>query len=306
MRSEQEQGDAGASPLVPRISVIVPHYQDLASLDLCLSALQTQALAPYEIIVADNASPVGLDAVVQVIAGRARLVHVPQKGAGPARNGGAAAASGEILAFTDCDCIPAPDWLREGVAALPGWDMIGGRMEVLVDNPDDMTPTEAFEKVLAFDNEGYVLKKGFTVTANLLCTRQVFADVGDFRVGVSEDIEWCQRARGKGFRLGYAAGAVVGHPARRTWPELLNKWRRANRELFLLSKSQRLGGIRYVAMSMLLPASIVVHAALILRSRILTREKDKRGALSVLVRLRMWRLMNSLQLAFNQKSTSSG
>ena len=198
------------------------------------------------------------------------------------------------------------DWLRHGVAALDQWDLVGGRMEVLVDDPERMTPTEAFEAVFAFNNERYIRHKGFTVTANLLCRREVFQAVGGFGVGVSEDVEWCLRAAGKGFRLGYAPDAVIGHPARRTWPDLLAKWRRTNREGFLLSASKPLGVARFVARSLLLPASILVHAPVILRSQVLKRREDKRGALSILVRLRMWRLMHSLQLAFNQKTTSGG
>lgn len=290
----------------PRISVIVPHFQDLARLDLCLSALQNQTLLPYEIIVADNASPVGVEAVQKVIAGRAQLVVVLQKGAGPARNGGAAVASGETLAFTDCDCIPMPDWLSKGIEALSDWDLVGGRMEVLVDDPDHMTSPEAFETVFAFNNEQYIRKKNFTVTANLLCRRETFVAVGGFGVGVSEDVEWCLRAASIGFRLGYATGAVVGHPARQTWPDLRNKWRRINGESFLLTKSQPFGTVRFAARSLLLPASILVHAAVILRSRTLKRGQDKLGALSILVRLRMWRMVHSLQLTLNQKTTSEG
>ena len=304
MRSGQEQDGKDASPPAPRISVIVPHYQDLVSLDLCLAALQAQTLAPHEIIVADNASPVGADAVAKAIAGRARLVVVSEKGAGPARNGGVAAATGDVLAFTDCDCQPEADWLRRGVEALTQWDLVGGRMVVLVDDPEHMTPTEAFEAVFAFNNERYVHRKGFTVTANLLCRREVFQAVGGFGVGVSEDVEWCRRAVGKGFKLGYADEAVVGHPARRTWPELLAKWRRTNREGFLLSASKPLGVARFVARSLLLPVSILVHAPVILRSKALKRREDRRGALSILIRLRMWRLAHSLQLALNQKTAS--
>jgi GT2 family glycosyltransferase len=242
---------------------------------------------------------VGLPAVEAAVAGRARVVAVPQKGAGPARNGGVAAATGEVLAFTDCDCRPDPDWLRRGMEAQGQWDLVGGRMLVLVDDPERMTPTEAFEAVFAFNNERYIRKKGFTVTANLFCRREVFLAVGDFGVGVSEDVEWCLRAAGKGFSLGYAPAAVVGHPARRTWPDLLSKWRRTNREGFLLSRSQPFGVARFLARSLLLPVSALAHAPLVLRAPMLRRPADRRGALFVLFRLRLWRMFDSIRLAFN-------
>jgi glycosyltransferase involved in cell wall biosynthesis len=210
------------------VSVVVPHFNDLVGLDLCLSGLrrQTYPESAYEIIVADNASPQGPAAVSAVIGDRARLVVVPEKGAGPARNGGAALAGGEILAFIDSDCRPDPDWLTQGVEALGACDFVGGRVEVLVDDVHRMTASEAFERVFAFDNEAYVTRKGFSVSANLFCPRALFDAVGGFAVGVSEDVDWCHRALKAGYRIGYAPRAVIGHPARRTWTDLLKKWRR--------------------------------------------------------------------------------
>src|ERR1700760_4215537 len=116
-----------------QISVIVPHYNDLEGLDICLAALgrQTYPAERMEIVVADNASPQGLAAVEQAVAGRARVVTVNQRGAGPARNGGAAASRGEILAFIDSDCRADPDWLAEGLKALESCDIAGGSVAVL-------------------------------------------------------------------------------------------------------------------------------------------------------------------------------
>ena len=74
----------------PRISVVVPHFEDLANLDKCLSALEHQTVPAdqFEIIVADNNSSCGRPTVEQAIAGRALLVTVGERGAGPTRNGG--------------------------------------------------------------------------------------------------------------------------------------------------------------------------------------------------------------------------
>jgi glycosyltransferase involved in cell wall biosynthesis len=103
-----------------KVSVIMPHYEDLDGLRKCLAALdaQTYPRHDFEIVVGDNGSPSGPDNVANVIAGRARLVTIGERGAGPARNGAVAASSGEILAFTDSDCVPEPQWLSAGLAAL--------------------------------------------------------------------------------------------------------------------------------------------------------------------------------------------
>src|SRR3954468_12291438 len=109
---------------LPFVSVIVPHYQDLAGLEICLAALaaQTYPADRFEIVLADNNSPVGLPAVEAGVRGRASVVLVTEKGAGPARNGAVAASKGEVLAFIDSDCVAEPGWLAAGVQALERFD----------------------------------------------------------------------------------------------------------------------------------------------------------------------------------------
>ncbi|MET3528133.1 glycosyltransferase family 2 protein [Phenylobacterium koreense] len=283
----------------PEVSVVVPHFHDLESLAQCIAALERQSLRAetFEIVVADNASPEGEAAVAALLGGRARLVTVAERGAGPARNGGVAQARGRILAFTDCDCRPEPEWLEKGLEALRGFDFVGGRMKVLVDDPQKMTPAEAFEAEFAFNNEAYVKQKGFTVTANLFCPREVFDRVGGFRVGVSEDFDWSHRALGQGFRLGYAEMAVVGHPARRSWPDLQKKWRRLNAETYAIYAAERGGKLRWLLRSLALPGSALAHTPRILTSRKLHHPRDRLLALAVLYRLRLWRFWDALRLA---------
>jgi len=282
----------------PRISVVIPHYQDLDGLANCLARLERQTFprTDFEIVVADNASPVGEAAVAAVIDGRARLVVCAERGAGPARNAGVAASSGEILAFTDSDCLPEPGWLEGGAAALERCDFVGGRMEVTVADPARMAATEAFETVFAFDNEKYVRTMGFTVTANLFCARKVFDAVGGFRVGVSEDKDWSHRARDAGYRIGYAADAVVGHPARRTWDDLQRKWRRLNQESFALALDRPGGRLRWFLRLLALPLSAVAHTPRVLSSGALPDGRRKMAALGVLYRLRLWRFADGLRL----------
>lgn len=288
----------------PRVSVIIPHYRDLGGLDLCLKALaqQTYLSDDFEIIVADNNSPEGEAAVAEVIAGRARLTVVREKGAGPARNGGVALARGEILAFTDSDCVPEAEWLAEGLAALPAYDFIGGRVTVLVDDPAQMSGAEAFERVFAFDFKTYITKKGFTGAGNLFCPRAVFDEVGGFRVGVSEDVEWSQRARGKGLRLGYAPRAIVGHPARRNWDELWGKWRRVNAETYGLYRERPAGNLKWLARSLALPLSAVLHTPRVFASDQLSTAGQRLGAVATLFKLRFWRLGDALRLLRQRES----
>lgn len=288
----------------PKVSVVVPHYNDLKSLDLCLEALSNQTFAreDVEIVVADNASPQGEAALRELIAGRARLVVVEMRGAGPARNGGVAASRGTILAFTDCDCQPDSAWLAEGVRVLEEADFVGGRMDVLVDDPQHLTAAEAFEMEFAFDNEGYVKRAGFTVTANLFCSRELFDAVGGFEVGVPEDKEWCARARSMGYKIGYAPGAIVGHPARRSWDELFAKWRRLSSEAFTLAVQEPGGRRRWLLKTCALPMSALAHTPRVLASRRLVTFRQKAAALAALYRLRIWRCIDGLRLLAAERS----
>lgn len=273
------------------ISVIVPHYDDLARLDRCLDALsrQTVARARYEIVVADNMSPCGEWRVRAAIGKRARLVMAPKKGAGPARNAGVAAARGDVLAFTDADCVPEPGWLAAGLAGLVDREVVGGCMTVLCERSQPRSGAEAFETVFAFQNRRYVEEEGFSVTANLFCRRATFDATGPFGAGLSEDRDWCLRAGAMGFRIGYRADAVVGHPARADWPALLAKWRRLQAELFANARLRRGGRLRWLMASAAMPLSIAAHLPRLLLSPALSGGGERLRGCATLARLRLWR-----------------
>ncbi|MFA5988451.1 MAG: glycosyltransferase [Sphingomonas sp.] len=292
-----------AAAAMPDICVVVPHYNDLARLDLCLAALERQTVprGRFEIVVADNMSPCGLAAVEQVIAGRARLAACAERGAGPTRNTGVAATQCPLLAFTDSDCVPAPDWLAQGVAALSNADVVGGEMVVTVRVAGQRSGAEAFEQLFAFDNRRYVERLGFTVTANLFTRRAVFGAVGGFRTQVSEDAEWCARATAQGFSLSYAAGAVVAHPARENWEQLLNKWRRMQQERFCLMAGQPWGRVRWWLRSLALPFSAVAHAPRVLLSAGLDSWGERWRALGTLFAVRLWRFADAQRLMIGRR-----
>lgn len=286
------------------VSVVVPHYNDPAGLARCIDALMHQTFPAdrFEVVVADNRSEMGLDAVVAAVAampgtgGRVRVVDAPEQGAGPARNAGVAASRGAILAFTDSDCVPVAGWLAAGVAGVDDATVVGGKVRVLVDDPARRTPVEAFETVFAFRFDQYIAKKGFTGSGNLFCTRRLFDRVGGFGNGLSEDVDWSHRARAAGARIVYVEAAEIGHPARRTWAELARKWDRITRETYLLHAERGQGG-RFVLRTLALPLSIVAHVPRVLTHPDLSGLGERIGALGVLVRSRLSRTLDGLRLA---------
>ena len=274
----------------PHVSVVIPHYNDLDGLRICASLLERQTLPrdQFEIVVADNNSDCGLDAVREAAPG-ARVVAAPIQGAGPARNQGVSAAQGAVLAFLDSDCAPEARWLEEGLAGLSGFDFIGGQVITTAQNPASPNPVEAFEIVFNFNFRRYVEVVGFTGTGNMFVRRDVFDRVGGFRAGVSEDMDWCFRARALGLRLGYADRAIVGHPARRNWAELERRWARILVESYASFSERPYGRLVYAVKALGMPLSVVPHTVRIFRSPRLPNWSVKIGAVWVLLRVRIWR-----------------
>ncbi|MBA7561590.1 hypothetical protein ES708_03229 [subsurface metagenome] len=280
-------------------SVVIPHYNDLANLRRCLDLLERQDLGQsFEVIVVDNGSALSWAEIEATVAGRARLIACAERGAGPARNAGIAAALADQLAFVDSDCRPEPEWLGAGLAALKRWDFVGGQVNVDVEDSANLTPVEAFECVFAFRFKDYIEKKRFTGTGNLFARRAVFDAVGGFKAQVSEDVEWSHRALAAGFTLGFEPRAVVGHPARRTWAELLRKWDRMNSEGFLLAQQRAGGRLRWLARSWVVLLSVGPHAFKVARASALPRWRDRRAAIWVLARLRIYRFLAAHRIAF--------
>lgn len=284
----------------PFVSVVIPHYNDLDRLRVCHARLLAQSWPheQFEIVVADNNSACGL-AAVQQAAPSALVVPAPIQGAGPARNAGIAASHGTVIALIDSDCVPEPDWIAEGVAALDRFDFVGGRVGTFAQFPERPTPVEAYEIVFNFNFRRYIETVGFTGTGNMFVPREVFDRVGGFRAVVAEDMEWSFRARGLGYRLGYADLAVVGHPARRTWTELERRWDRMLHEDIALIQEQPYGRLRFALKALAMPASVLPHAAKVLYGTELPSMRAKLGAIGVLTRLRLWRAARMLRLVFD-------
>jgi glycosyltransferase involved in cell wall biosynthesis len=285
----------------PRVSVVIPHYNDLSNLDNCLSLLHDQTLArsEYEVIVADNNSVCGIDSVRNIAAARATVINAPTQGAGPARNAGVAAGRGAILAFIDSDCRPACDWLERGLAAVANSAIVGGDVVVEPQTPGHLTAVEAFEAVFAFRFEMYINRKGFTGSGNMFVHRTVFETVGGFKSGVSEDVEWCQRAARHGLQPVYDATVIVGHPARHTWAELQRKWRRTTREAFLLNVQRPYGRLRWFLRGFAVLASAIVHTPKLIASSRVSRYRDRLAAVPVLFGIRIFRFVEMNKLLFS-------
>lgn len=210
-----------------KASVIIPTYRDWPRLLLCLDALARQTLprSEFEIIVIDNDpdahTPPPLPPDV-------RCLHQPQGYSYAARNAGVQRAAGEVLAFTDADCLPEPDWLTTGLAVLaehPEWGLVAGRIEVFSDTENMVM---RYEALFEFQQETWVRQMRFGATANLFVRRAACAAAGGFNATMKSggDSDFCRRCGALGWVIGYAAAPCIRHPSRHTVAEVLQKNRR--------------------------------------------------------------------------------
>lgn len=209
----------------PLISVIIPVKNDAARLRVCLAALGRQTLPAerWEVVVADNGSDQDDPAAVVACFPGVRCVIERKPGASAARNRAIAESRGRVLAFTDADCIPAPDWLERGLGrleAMGGAGMVAGRISVFPRDRKRPNFLELFDMAWAFDQPMFVARGKFGATANLWADRDGVAAAGGFDESIpyyGEDVDLCVRLGRMGRPLVYAADVVVEHPARHQW-----------------------------------------------------------------------------------------
>lgn len=212
----------------PFVSVIIPVYNDYDRLLLCLRCLQNQSYPQenYEIIVVDNGSTSSLKS--HLLPEDIILLEEPQIGSYAARNKGLSIARGEIIAFTDSDCQPMPDWIEMGVKWLlsnHNCGLVGGRIKVFPQNPEKLTISEFYESLAAFPQAKYIREYNFSAGANTFTFKHVIDNAGDFSQNLksSGDAEWGNRVYDQGYKLLYAEDVIVLHPARHSLRELWAK-----------------------------------------------------------------------------------
>ena len=204
----------------PFVSVIIPVFNDCVRLGVCLAALQRQSYPKdrIEIIVVDNGSNNGIELLAKqypfVV-----LISEAEPGSYSARNTGIAHAQGEIVVFTDADCIPDNDWIEKGVNRLtntPGCGLVTGDLELFFKDPQKLTPVELFLDSFSEYRESVLREVQWGATANIFTYREVINRVGRFNEVLKSggDQEWGNRIFFSGLKLVHDPEVRVKHPAR--------------------------------------------------------------------------------------------
>ncbi len=215
----------------------------------------------WELIIINNASTdqtaIVLERFKKDFTGNFTIVNESRKGASFARNSGWMAAKGDIIASTDDDCYPEPDFLRQIERCFnenPRTGFLGGR--VLLYDPDDYPITiKTVMEAKKFEPFNYI-GAGEVIGANLSFRREALVQVGGYNENfgpgtdfVAEDIEIAMRILYKGWEGLYDPRPVVWH----------HHGRKEEHEVAKLKKQYRLGNGAYLAKAFLTPNARSVY-----------------------------------------------
>lgn len=229
--------DAVRSGQRPLVTVVVITHNSAQYLGHCLHALCRQTFADLEILVVDDGSTDGTEALVRAI-DDPRVVYLrnaSQEGRPRARNQGIARATGEWLFFTDADCLPIRTWVEEGVQTFRERHCAGveGRTRPVE------APTLAQRSVVNEDG-------GQWQTCNIAYRREVLVSAGGFDeryVDAYEDRDMALRVLRLG-RIEFCPDMLVFHATIPwTWQGAINNAHRSRDRVRLIVEHNDRAGV---------------------------------------------------------------
>src|SRR6476660_5093305 len=206
-------------PKTPFVSVIVCSYNGGHTLAACLDSLGKLNYPAYEVILVDDGST---DDTAYVAAQFpwVRYIHQTNHGLSYARNAGAAAAKGEVLAYTDSECMADVDWLYYLIGTLVSGDYAG------VGGPNVPPPAENWVQACVAAAPGGPSHVLLTDTVaehipgcNMAFYRWAFDTIGGFDIEyrkAGDDVDFCWRLQQEGHVIAFSPTAIVWHHRRFT------------------------------------------------------------------------------------------
>jgi glycosyltransferase involved in cell wall biosynthesis len=210
------------------VTVVAATHNRAERLAALLDALRAQTLGSerFDVVIVDDAS--GDDTARVLAAAQERgdlaltvLRHATGRGPAAARNAGWRAAQAPVIAFTDDDCRPSPDWLQAGLAAMAA--TANGTREAIVQGLTEPDPQEA-DRLGPFTRSLNVpALDHWYATANMFYSRATLERLGGFdettfsRPG-GEDTDLAWRAIGDGVPAAFSADARVWHAVHELGP----------------------------------------------------------------------------------------
>ena len=203
----------------PKVAVVVCAYNAETTMDACLASLAALRYPAYEVVVVNDGSTDHTGEIAESYEG-VTVVHQENMGLSAARNVGVAASVGDIVAFTDSDCVADPDWLHYLVATFlsSDWPAVGGPNlpppeDSLVASCVAASPGGPME-VLLDDEEAEHIPG-----CNMAFRREALEEIGGFDPifrSAGDDVDVCWRLQERGHRIAFSPAAMVWHFRRNT------------------------------------------------------------------------------------------
>ena len=216
-----------------QISVIIPTYQSCTHLARCLEFLSSSTLTPHEVIVVDDSSTDGSDALARHAG--AKVVRLTGGPYGPAvaRNRGAAAATGDVLVFLDADVAVHRQTLERIATTLAEHPDVAAIFGSYDNKPAAGTFVSRYRNLLHHFVHQQGLREAHTFWAGCGAVRKaIFDTVGGFDERFArpsiEDIELGGRLRANGYRVWLCRDILVRHMKRWTlvgvvWSDIFDR-----------------------------------------------------------------------------------
>ncbi len=196
------------------ISIIVPAKDAAQNIEHCLRACQQQKIdTSFEVILVDDGSTDETAEIGEKLG--VRVIRQANAGPAAARNTGAQAATGEILAFTDADCIPSPEWLKHLIQPFANPEIVGAKGTYKTDQSQLVPRFVQQEYGFKYLRMARQERIDFIDTYSAAYRRAVFLENGGFdsafAVPSVEDQELSFRLARKGYQLVFVPKAEVFH-----------------------------------------------------------------------------------------------
>lgn len=196
------------------VSIIIPNYQGGATIGRCLEAAFASRYRNFEIIVVDDCS--GDNSIEVINSFPCKLIQLDtHSGAAQARNTGAAHSNGDILFFTDSDCILQQDTLSivSRTASLAGPDVVIGGTYTRI--PFDNSFFSLFQSIfINYSETREVEHPDYIASHAMVIHSRSFRDSGGFTgkfLPILEDVDFSHRLREAGYRLVMNPAIQVQH-----------------------------------------------------------------------------------------------
>ena len=197
-----------------KVSVIIPAYNAEETIGRCLESMTRQSFKNFEVIVVDDGSK---DKTSEIVKGFSKVRLLRQKNAGPAvaRNNGAKAAKGEIIIFTDSDCVANSKWLEEMLKPFLYKNVAG------VQGTYKSKQKEIIARLIQLEIEQRYVKMmkqkfiDFIGTYSAAYRKSVFVEMNgfdtSFPIASGEDTDFSFRVSRAGYKMVFNQKAIIFH-----------------------------------------------------------------------------------------------